>query len=527
MTALFVATGGGGIFASGPAGEFRSTVNGTTPNDFATTDALDISTLLIDPATLTSDLPTLYAGTREGVYRTVDGGKNWSAYKGTDTGTNLPAVLSLVLADQKLYAGTASGIYQGFSDGIVPWTSLGHSTLAITSLSIDPGSVQTLYATSATGGILKSSDAGASWNSSNQGLTVLDIRSILVHPTDRNLVYAGGVGTLFKSTNGGGQWNPIDLGTLDNVSNSLPTATVQTLVATPGVGGLLYAGGSAGIFKSADQGKGWAPMNTQLGAGKVLALEVHPLQPGHLYAALSGEGIYKSIDGGGSWRPENGLSTVVPPTAIPQNVTGLIIDPRDPSRFYAGTSGLGVYLGTEGADGHLSWSPANVGLESSSILSLTAVPEGGTTTVYAGTFQDGIFKRVDGGVSGWQKIGGELSGKSILALAVHPQSASTLFAGISSGLYRSQDGGLTWLPVTGLQGIEVLSIAFDLSTDPAVPILYAGTSSGVYKSMDDGEKWTYMDDGMASTVYSILTDPQQPNIVYSGTLATGLFKRTK
>lgn len=525
-TALFVGTGGGGLFASGPAGEFRSTANGTT-NPLGTTDALDVSSLLIDPATLTQDLPTLYAGTRDGVYRTVDGGANWFPYKATADGGTLPAVLSLVQRDSNLYAGTASGIYQGFTDAVAPWTFLGHPTLAITSLSIDPANPQVLYATSATAGIFKSIDGGTTWSPSNQGLNVLDVRSLSIHPLNSNLLYAGAVGTVFKSTNGGGEWTPIDLGTLDNVSNPLPTATIQTLAATPGAGSILYAGGSAGIFKSVDQGKGWAAMNTQLGTKTVIALEVHPVKPAVLYAAVAEQGIYKSLDGGGSWRLENGLpeAGAIPSTLIPSNVTDLVIDPNQADRFYAATAGLGVFQGSEDADGHLLWQPVNTGLGSSTILTLAAAP-GVPTTVYAGSFQSGIFKLTDDG-TGWQDVGGILSDKRILTLAVHPARPATLFAGLSTGLYRSVDAGLTWGPVTGFQGFDVLTVSFDSAANPATPLIYVGTSSGVYKSGDDGASWTYMDDGMFASVPAILVDPQQQTTVYAGTLSTGLFKRTQ
>ena len=386
MTALFVGTGGGGVFASGPAGEFRSTVNGT---QLGTSDAQDLSALLIDPATLTQDfpLPTLYAGTRGGVYRTLDGGGSWTAVGGA-----LPPVLSLVQNGPTLFAGTASGIYQAAANAGVstPWTFLANANQAITSIVVDPSDPATLYATSATAGIFKSSDGGATWVASNQGLTVLDIRSIVVHPKNRNLLYAGGVGAFFKSTNGGSQWIPIDLGTLENVSNPLPTSNVQTLAATPGVGSLLYAGGDAGIFKSADQGKGWAAMNSQLGANTVMALQVNPARPAVLYAAVAGLGVYKSLNKKAGWRKKNKPTKA----AIPQNVTTLILDLSDPARLYAGTSGLGVYRGTEGPDGHLSWDRAkglnDAALDSGSILSLAATA-GSATTLYAGTFQSGIF----------------------------------------------------------------------------------------------------------------------------------------
>lgn len=518
MTALFAGTGGGGVFASGPAGEFRSAVNG---GDLSLADAQDISSLLVDPATLTNDLPTLYAGTHGGVYRTPDGGKTWSLIPGT-----LPPVLSLVQSGPTLFAGTASGIYQGAADGSSPWKFLSHANEAMTSIAVDPSDPATLYVTSATAGLFKSSDGGATWAASNSGLTVLDIRSILVHPKNRNLLYAGGVGSFFKSTNGGGQWTPIDLGTLENVSNPLSDSNIQTLAATPGVGSLLYAGGDAGIFKSADQGRGWAAMNSQLGAKMVMALQVDPTRPAVLYAAVADLGIYKSLDGGGSWRLENGPTG----SAVPQNVTALIIDPADPTRFYAGTSGLGIYRGTEGTDGHLSWARAKIStdasLDSGGILSLAATA-GSATTVYAGTFQNGIFRLVDDGASAWEKLGGGLSDKSILALAVHPQRAATLYAGTSAGLYVSEDGGANWLAVGGLGNVEVHAVSFDSAANPARPLIYVGTTSGVFKSLNDGASWVHMNDGMAASVSSVLIDPQQPSIVYAGTLSSGLFKRTQ
>ena len=130
-------------------------------------------------------------------------------------------------------------------------------------------------------------------------------------------------------------------------------------------------------------------------------------------------------------------------------------------------------------------------------------------------------------MSSWDKIGGVLSDKSILALAVHPQRAATLYAGSSSGLYTSEDGGSTWTPVFALRNVEVHSISFDSSANSASPLIYVGTISGVFKSANGGASWVYMNDGMAASVISVLVDPLQSATVYAGTLSTGLFKRTQ
>lgn len=519
MTALYVGTGGGGVFSSGPAGEFRKASNA----GLGTGDSLDISSLLIDPTVSPSSLPTLYAGTRGGVYRSVDAGESWDS---NNTGLTEPAVLSLTLGPGGiLYAGTPAGIFKGVTDGSAPWTSIGIPSMgSVTSIAVDPADSQTIYATSATGGIFKSADGGASWSAINQGLTTTDIRSILVHPQDRNLLYAGAVGVLFKSVNGGAQWTPIDLGSLENVSNALPTASVKSIISESN--GMLYAGGSAGVFKSVNQGKSWTAMNTRLASREVQALAFDPDQPGILYAALAGDGIYKSLDGGASWREENGPAG----HQITKFVTTLIVDPGQPTRLYAGTSGGGVFRGTVGLDGHLSWSTmnadANAALPTGGVYSLAIVP-GSPPTLYAGMFQNGLFKVVDDGSDTWVRVSDDLADRSINALAVHPQLPSVLFAGITRGLYKSGDTGANFNVVSDLEKFDIHFITFDPAVAPFGSGLYAGTDSGVFKSTDQGDHWSPLDDGMASPVYAILVDPQQSNIVYAGTIATGIYRRTQ
>lgn len=529
MTALYVGTGGGGVFSSGPAGEFRKTSNA----GLDTGDKLDLSSLLIDPTVPHTDLPTLYAGTRDGVYTSVDGGDSWVS---NNTGLTEPAVLSLVQGPNGvLYAGTPDGIFQGVTNGSARWLPTGIPSMgSVASVAIDPADSQTIYATSPTGGIFKSTDGGATWSTINQGLTTTDIRSILVHPQDRNLLYAGGVGVVFKSTDGGGQWTAIDLGSLENVSNALPTASIKSMIST--AGNILYSGGSAGVFKSVNQGKAWTAMNTRLASREVQALAFHPDLPGILYAALSGDGVYKSLDGGGSWREENGPASQAS-QQITKFVSSLMVDPGDPTRLYAGTSGEGVFRGTVGLDGHLAWEPIDndpdATLPTGGVQSLAILP-GSPPTLYAGMFQNGIFKVVDDGADTWVRVtepradpAADLSDRSVFALAVHPESPLVLFAGTVTGLFKSGDGGANWNAISDLEGIRIHFITFDSAALPFGSGMYVGTDSGVFKSADQGDNWSPLDDGMASPVYSILVDPQQGNIVYAGTVAAGIYRRTQ
>lgn len=530
MTALYVGTGGGGVFSSGPAGEFRK----ARIAGLGSGDGLDLSALLIDPTVSPAGPPTLYAGTRGGVFRSTDGGESWVA---NNTGLTGVGILSLTLDGPRgiLYAGTPEGIYQGSADGTGSWVSIGAPSMkSVTSMMIDPSDFRILYATSATGGIFKSTDQGAAWSTINQGLTTNDIRSILIHPQNRNLLYAGGVGAVFKSTDGGGEWTAIDLGSLQNVANPLPEASIKSMISTSG--NILYAGGSAGVFKSVNQGRAWTAMNTRLASRELQALAAHPDQPGILYAALSGDGIYKSLDGGAGWREENG-PVGQPAQQITKFVTSLIVDPGEPTRLYAGTAGGGVFRGTVGSDGHLTWSPMNADINATlptgGVHSLAILP-GSPPTLYAGMFQNGIFKVVDDGSDVWVRVteenpdgGDDLSARNVFALAVHPEFPSVLFAGTTVGLLKSSDGGASWNEVSDLSGIRVHVITFDPALSPFGSGMYVGTDGGVFKSLNEGVLWSPLDDGMASPVYAILADPQQSSIVYAGTVATGIYRRTR
>ena len=103
----------------------------------------------------------------------------------------------------------------------------------------------------------------------------------------------------------------------------------------PSAPATLYAGTVGGVFKSTNGGGSWTAINTGLTNTEVQALAIDPSAPGTLYAGTYGGGVFKSTDAGVSWTAMNaGLAT--------PNVTALAIDPSLPTKLYAGTD-VGVY----------------------------------------------------------------------------------------------------------------------------------------------------------------------------------------
>ncbi len=168
--------------------------------------------------------------------------------------------------------------------------------------------------------VSKTTNGGLSWTRSLVTATTGFTYSLLVEPTNSNIVYAGGNPGLYKSTDGGVNWASSSAGI---------TGTVYALARDPTSANILYAGTPSGVFKTTNAGASWS----STGSSNVKALVVNPNSATDVYAGTS-SGVYRSTTGGGNWTAMNqGLLDV--------NVTCLGINPG--SYLFAGTSSAGVH----------------------------------------------------------------------------------------------------------------------------------------------------------------------------------------
>ncbi|HEX9941850.1 MAG TPA: hypothetical protein VGG03_07530, partial [Thermoanaerobaculia bacterium] len=165
-------------------------------------------------------------------------------------------------------------------------------------------------------------------------------------------------------------------------------------------------------------------------------------------------------------------------------------------------------------------------------------PFGGTVTalavdpvnaqvVYAGTFGGGLFKSLDAGET-WMPASRGLAGASVelvASLAIDPARPATLYAGTLLGVYKSTDGGASWLPSLPLTFPDEFGA---LAIDPRTPsTLFAGNRSGIYKSTDSGDTWVLKNTGLPlsePSVSALMVDPTQPGLVYAGIGIDGLYR---
>ncbi|MBW6474561.1 MAG: hypothetical protein K0B14_15650 [Anaerolineaceae bacterium] len=110
-------------------------------------------------------------------------------------------------------------------------------------------------------------------------------------------------------------------------------------------------------------------------------------------------------------------------------------------------------------------------------------------------------------------------GGFVVNMVTNPANSKMIYAGTwGNGVFKSTDGGLTWLKSSnGLGDLYINSLAID----PQNPkIMYAGTyNDEIYKTTNAGETWTHSSQGVqdGAIIYTIAIDPYNPDIIYIGT----------
>ena len=194
--------------------------------------------------------------------------------------------------------------------------------------------------------------------------------------------------------------------------------------------------------------------------------------------------------------------------------------PGDPTTYYFGATGGGVWKSTDGA---MSWSSV-FDKEGTSAIGSIAVANSNHNILYVGTGEacirgnishgDGVYKTLDGGKT-WKNVGLKDS-RAIGKVIINPANPDIAFVAAlghvygpntERGIFRTTDGGKTWEKV--LYKDENTG-GIDVAFDPHNPnILFAalwqarrtswsmddgGPGSGLYRSNDGGTTWKHIEE---------------------------------
>ncbi len=287
---------------------------------------------------------SVFAVFQPDLYRSIDGGRTWTklaSFGRIHTLLVHPAKPSTLYAGAAPLDGSFAGLFRSEDSGVT-WTKLTLPTrfpVFVQALAGPPDDPGTVYAGSVDGWVYKTTDEGSTWTT-GQSL-VGPISNLVIDPRETRNVYAGidsdyyyfTFGAFEKSSDGAATWSDLTPGIFEDVTAlaidpSTPSTLYMSIAAAASPTTL------RGLLRSDDSGSHWSPAGAELPIdASIRNLAVHPLTSGVLYAGTTA-GVYRSRDRGETW-------TRFGPTNLGLFVTSLQLDER--GRFLHAGSESGAY----------------------------------------------------------------------------------------------------------------------------------------------------------------------------------------
>lgn len=555
-------------------GVYRSTDAGKTWVHVGLEKTRQISNLRVHPSNpdvvYVAAQGDRWVGTPDrGIYRSIDGGKNWTLVLKGENATSGASALAMDTKNPRiLYAafwdhqrqpwvvrsgGPGSGIWKS-TDGGDSWTRLGEGLPKLTGkigVDVSPANPERVYAIveAEKGGLFRSDDAGKSWRlmsedrliqtrswyymnvtadpknadvvwvmnapmmrSIDGGKTFAvveakhgDNHQLWINPSDARYVANANDGGATISLDGGKSWS-----TQDNQ----PTAQFYHIAVDDVYPYRLYAGqqdNTSVIIKSRTDGMGITANDWAMGPGCESAnVGVDRKNPRYVLGGCY-QGIIDELD------VQTGLSRqVMPYPAL--NLT----EPSDQTKYrYNWTAPIVVSQ----HDGRVTYHGGNVLFKTSD--------RGKHWTPISPdlTRNDKATQGLGGGPITNEGAGGEIY-NTIVTISESPKDANVLWVGTDDGLVQlTRDGGKTWANVTPSGVGEGLSNHIDASPHDVgtAYLAFRRDRRGEYtpyafKTTDYGKTWTKITNGfrVGEPVRSVRADPARAGLLYAAT-ETGVY----
>ncbi len=522
------------------------------------------------------------------VYKTIDHGLSWSPVS-LDLPDNLRLLKILidpkdseivyVLSGFDRFACGPAELYRSKNGGL-NWTKLAPAisdTISIMDVAIDPVNPSTLYLTtmnvscgsglSYEGDLFKSVDGGDSWFDPNPAVKrsgVLWIKQddpslIRLIDVRKTAPWIPSSGT-FTSTDSGITWTQTgfetdwgtgyleafntDIGTVIHRSYGSNGSYCKTLGADMSDPDKRYwvntrfvfgteDGGTMfdNLFTDQDSSGGWQSR----GVDNVVLfdIEISEADPNIVYAGYADNGLWRSLDAGASWESCNNAAFTAGWDGFGGNAYCVATDPTRANVVWASMRGTNIcqMVRSDSAGEISSWELSNTGLPvSTRITDVSVDPNSNPTqrTLFSVVSQE-IYKSTDDGYS-WNLSPN--NGK-VWFVEVDPNDGGIIYAGGSSGFFRSVDGGMSWSETGHSEMSEPantvdfwrktyrgVSCIHPSTCEPGhVYVTAYGPGKGLYKSTDYGASWLKLNEG--NHMRSVAVSENNHQVLFTGSSYVG------
>ena len=361
---------------------YRSEAGGGFWNEIGYDNHVDHHAMAFDP----SNPSRVWEGNDGGIYVSNNSGDSWT--KLYDQHTNEFYAIGIDYQHpERLYGGTQdNGTLRTATGDPDDWERIfgGDGFYVL----VDPTDSDVIYCEYQWGNAYKSTDFGWSWDWALNGVDDGDRRNwnspIVMDHSDNETLYFGTY-RVWKTTNGADSWTSVSPD-LTNGDQGANFGTVTTIAVAPSNPSTIYAGtDDSNVWRKGGLGGSWTKVSVGLPNGWVTWVAVDPTNDSIAYVTFSGlrwneeiSHVYRTANGGGTWDP---IDSNLP--GGPVNV--IAVDPEIPTTLYVGMD-VGCFYSTNlGA----SWSVLGSGLPAVPVYDIKIHQP--TRTLVAGTYGRSMF----------------------------------------------------------------------------------------------------------------------------------------
>jgi len=400
-------------------------------------DDSDVFSVIVD-----HDNPSVvFASACSGIYKSETAGNLFSKIQGIPFSARRTRVLKQDPTNENIvYAGTTEGLWKTMDLGKT-WKRVSSPDVVVNDVMIDPRDSNRVLLATDRSGVMASTDGTASWSPSNKGYAHRYVSAILADNKDASTLYVGVVndrefGGVFYSKDAGQHW----------LQKAAGLGGKDVFALKQAASGTLVAGTNHGMYSLERNGSEWHPMNVLVVESSVIvprkgsrkAHTTTSIQKSHLesrvndlelgsgkWLAATSTGIYTSADQGKTWKGGQILAQ-----------TDFVSVRAEGSTWVAATHSSVLVSNDSGSTWKMAGLPAYV-------VSIRSAAIASSSQIMIAS-REGAFRSGDGGAT-WEHVVNGIPGKDISSVSFDATHKRLLATSDATGvIFESNDGGRSW-----------------------------------------------------------------------------------